>query len=170
MDNTTAKCARCGYVRVARGGSLSAECPMCVGRPSPAVGGDPIGKTPSFARDLSRRVRGIKPVWAILAATAIGIVALFVAVDPDRNLSPENRRYNDDWYRIRDNCRTAIGAQLHDRNSVEWGAESATGVGDTYVVNYEFRAKNGFGAYRLTSMACVIDQKSLRVISIIPTK
>jgi hypothetical protein len=29
MDTSTAKCPRCGYVRVARDGSLSADCPKC---------------------------------------------------------------------------------------------------------------------------------------------
>jgi hypothetical protein len=107
----------------------------------------------------------------VITASLVIIVGLFWLGlrESDRDLSPGNKRYNDNWYRIRDNCRTAIGARSHDKSSAEWGGEDAHESGDSFIITYELRAKNAFGAYRLTNFICTVDKATLRVVSIAPT-
>lgn len=159
----TAKCPDCGCVRVAKDGVIAAECPMC----GPKEASQSAPPSPPRTNPFAGRAAELstKEIVGYLIAAGIVLFGLYQCRLQDSGLTQGNRSYNDNWYRIRDGCRTAIGAQLHDKNSAEWGDETPYESGTTFIINYELRAKNGFGAYRLLRMVCKVDKTSLRVIS-----
>lgn len=88
----------------------------------------------------------------LLAGVAVSIVGL-----PGNEERANAARQQAQQDRYLAACREAVSRSLHDPSSAQWGDAKVVGP----IVEYELRAKNLMGAYRLSTVRCEVDRNTM---------
>lgn len=114
------------------------------------------GTAPADRRDLRLAV-----VLVVAIIASLGVVTLM-----DRGTPPPGPRvFTLDERRAiaKHTCRDALNRRLHDPGSAETVEEVVTELSSGFLTIIKLRAKNAFGALRLTTVACTTDRDGLAV-------